>query len=44
MVVADVSGQEVVVLDPLQRERRLPVYVFTSAWTRRHNLALLGVR
>jgi ABC-type bacteriocin/lantibiotic exporter with double-glycine peptidase domain len=25
MVVADVSGQEVVVLDPLQGERRLPV-------------------
>ena len=35
MVVADVSGQEVVVLDPLQGERRLPVYVFTAAWARR---------
>ena len=44
MVVTDVSGQEVVVLDPLQGERRLPVYVFTAAWVRRHNLALLVVR
>ena len=44
MVVADMSGQEVVVLDPLQGERRLPVYVFTAAWARRHNLALLVVR
>ena len=44
MVVADVSEQEVVVLDPLQGERRLPVYVFTAAWARRHNLALLVVQ
>ncbi len=31
MVVVDVSEQEVVVLDPLQGERRFPVYVFTAA-------------
>jgi len=44
MVVVDVSAQEVVVLDPLQGERRFPVYVFTSAWARRHHLALLVER
>jgi hypothetical protein len=44
MVVIDVSEQKVVALDPLQGERRLPVYVFTAAWARRHNLALLVVR
>jgi hypothetical protein len=44
MVVTDVSGQEVVVLGPLQGERRLPAYFFTAAWARRHNLALLVVQ
>ena len=44
MVVVDVSEQEMVVLDPLQGERRVPVYVFTAAWARRHNLAMLVVR
>ena len=44
MVVVEVSEQEVVVLDPLQGERRFPVYVFTAAWARRHNLALLVMR
>ncbi len=44
MVVVDVNEQEIVVLDPLQGEHRLPVYVFTPAWARRHNLALLVVR
>ena len=44
MVVVDVSEQEIVVLDPLQGERRLPVYVFTAAWAKRHNLAMLVVR
>ena len=44
MVVVDVSEQEVVVLDPLQGERRFPVYVCTAAWARRHNLAILVVR
>ena len=32
MVVVDMSEQEVVVLDPLQGERQLPLYVFTAAW------------
>jgi hypothetical protein len=44
MVVVDVSEQEIVVLDPLQGERRFPVYVFTAAWARRHNLTLLVTR
>jgi ABC-type bacteriocin/lantibiotic exporter with double-glycine peptidase domain len=44
MVVVDVSEQESVVLDPLQGERRFPLYVFTAAWARRHNLAILVVR
>ena len=44
MVVVDVSEQEVVVLDPLRGERRFPVYVFTAAWARRHNLVMLVVR
>ena len=44
MVVVEVSEQEVVVLDPLQGERRFPVYVFTAAWARRHHLAILVVR
>jgi ABC-type bacteriocin/lantibiotic exporter with double-glycine peptidase domain len=44
MVVVDVSEQAIVVLDPLQGERRFPVYVFTAAWSRRHNLTLLVVR
>ena len=44
MVVVDVSEQEIVVLDPLQGERRFPVYVFTAAWARRHNLVMLVVR
>jgi ABC-type bacteriocin/lantibiotic exporter with double-glycine peptidase domain len=44
MVVVEVSEQEIVVLDPLQGERRFPVYVFTAAWARRHNLALLVMR
>ncbi len=44
MVVVDVREQEVVVLDPLQGERRFPGYVFTAAWARRHNLAMLVVR
>ena len=44
MVVVNVSAQEIVVLNPLQGERRFPVYVFTAAWARRHNLALLVVR
>ncbi len=43
MVVVDVSEQEIVVLDPLQGER-FPVYVFTAAWARRHNLARLVVQ
>jgi len=41
IVVVEVSEQEVMVLDPLQGERRFPVYVFTAAWARRHNLAIL---
>jgi ABC-type bacteriocin/lantibiotic exporter with double-glycine peptidase domain len=44
MVVVDVSEQEIVVLDPLQGERHIPVYVFTAAWARRHNLAILVVQ
>ena len=44
MVIVDVSEQEVVVLDPLQGERHFPVYVFTAAWARRHNLAILVAR
>jgi hypothetical protein len=43
MVVVEVSEQAVVVLDPLQGERRFPVDIFTAAWARRHNLALLVV-
>ena len=44
IVVVDMSEQEVVVLDPLQGERQLPLYAFTAAWARRHNLAMLVVR
>src|SRR6266487_3966868 len=44
MVVFELSEQEVVVLAPLQGERRFPVYVFTAACARRHNLAILVVR
>ena len=44
MVVIGVSEQEIVVLDPLHGERRLPAHVFTAAWARRHNLAMLVER
>ena len=44
MVVIGMSEQEIVVLDPLQGERRLLIDVFTAAWARRHNLAILVER
>ena len=44
MVVIDVSEQEIVVMDPLQGERRFLLYVFTAAWARRHNRTLLVAR
>ena len=44
MVAVDMSEQDVVVLDPLQGERQLPIYVITAAWAGRHNLAMLVVR
>ena len=44
MVVVEVSEQEIVVLDPLQGERRFPIHVFTAAWARRHNLTILVIQ
>ena len=44
IVVVGVSEQAIVVLDPLQGERRLLIDVFTAAWARRHNLAILVER
>ena len=41
VVVIGVDTQEVVVLDPLRGERRIPSDVFTAGWKRRHSLAIL---
>jgi hypothetical protein len=41
LVIVGLGEQEITVLDPLQGERRLPLYVFAVAWARRHNLAIL---
>jgi ABC-type bacteriocin/lantibiotic exporter with double-glycine peptidase domain len=44
LVVIGISQEEVTVLDPLQGERRIPDYVFTAGWVRRHNLVILVER
>ncbi len=41
LVVVELDDQAITVLDPLQGERHLPFYVFTVAWARRHNLAII---
>lgn len=41
LVVIELGEQEIIALDPLRGQRHLPLYVFTVAWARRHNLAIL---
>ena len=41
LVVIEFAEPDIVVLDPLQGERRLPLQNFTSAWQARRNLAIL---
>ena len=41
LVVVEMTAHNVVVLDPLQGERRLSLQTFNAAWAARHYLAIL---
>lgn len=41
VVVVEVTAHSVLMLDPLQGERRIPVQVFSAAWAMGYNLAIL---
>jgi ABC-type bacteriocin/lantibiotic exporter with double-glycine peptidase domain len=44
VVVLGASQDHVVVLDPLKGERSLPIQAFNTAWSMRHNLAIIVER
>lgn len=41
LVVVELTEHDVIVLDPLQGERQLPLPAFNAAWAARHHLAIL---
>jgi len=41
VVVIGIDQQAVIVLDPVEGERSLPIQAFSSAWAMRHNLAII---
>jgi len=44
LVLIGIGMEDVIVLDPLQGERRLPSYAFNAGWVRRHKLVILVER
>jgi ABC-type bacteriocin/lantibiotic exporter with double-glycine peptidase domain len=44
VVVVDFTAQDVLILDPLQGERSVPLQIFNSAWMMGRNLAILIAR
>jgi len=41
VVVVTLTKQDVLILDPLQGERRIPLQIFNTAWMMSRNLAIL---